>query len=134
MDVQILYGIEEIKKIYETSLQAGKIDFICFSKKYSEIIGDYFDKNYAPRLYNSRIVTREILPRNQGNEEVIEKKMGKNQNRYVSLQKSSESDLMIFSSRAVLISYNAQTPYAITITDKQLVANLENQFALLWER
>lgn len=133
MDVQILFGAEEIKQIYEKTLTAKKLDIVCLASKYGEVIGDYFDKRYAPQLSDSKIITREILPDNPENRGDAKTKDGtKNQVRFIKMIKPSESDLLFFDSKAVLVSYNQKAPFALVISDQALVTNLENQFEGLW--
>lgn len=135
MDVQILFGAEEIKQIYEKTFTSERLDIICLTSRYSEVIGDYFDKKYAPQLFGSKIVTREILPDNAENRNDAKNKDGiKNQVRFIKMIKPSESDLLLFDNKAVLISYNQKAPFALVISDQALVSSLENQFEGLWER
>jgi len=134
MDVQILFGAEEIKQIYEKTLTTKKLDIICLTSRYSEVIGDYFDKKYTPQLFGSKIVTREILPDNTENRSDAKNKNGvKNQVCFIKIIKPSESDLLLFDDKVVLISYNQKAPFALVISDQALVTNLENQFEGLWK-
>jgi hypothetical protein len=132
--VQVLFGAGGIKEVYEDSLRAKTVDIVCLSDNYSAIIGDYFDKKFAPRLYGSSIRTREVLPDTEGNRKYAKTKdSGKNQVRFLSGKRTSESDLMLFNNRFAFVSYNREAPYAIVITDPELVKSLENQFDALWE-
>ncbi|MCL4375072.1 hypothetical protein M1523_04415 [Patescibacteria group bacterium] len=133
MDVQILFGVDEIKKVYEKSLEAKALNVICLAQQYGRIIGDYFDKSYAPRLFGSQTITREILTNSQANRDDAGQKDGKkNQVRFIRTAKKSESDLMIFDHQAIMVSYNQKAPFALIISDQELVTNLENQFEALW--
>lgn len=132
--VKILFGAEGIKKAYERSLESKRIDIVCLASQYRQVTGDYFDKKYAPRLYRSSIKTREILPDSKENRQYARKKdASKNQVRFLKGKKASESDTMLFENEAVLISYNKQAPYALVITDQELIKSLKNQFDSLWE-
>lgn len=134
-NVQILFGSEGIKLAYEMSLKADQLDIVCLSSDYVSVIGDYFDKDYGPRLFRSAIQTREILPDTKGNREDAKKKDGvKNQVRFIKVNKRSESDLMLFADKAIMVSYNRESPYAVLIEDVQLVTNLRNQFEGLWSK
>ncbi len=135
MDVQILFGTEEIKQIYEKTLQEEKIDIVCLANQYALVIGDFFDQSYAPRLYGGKTVTREILPDTKENRLAALKKDGKkNQVRLIGLLKPSESDLMLFDNQVIVVSYNKKVPYALVITDRELVASFQSQFEALWSK
>ena len=134
--VQIFFGAGGIKQIYEMSLQAENVDVVCLSNEYSRIIGDYFDKNYGPKLFsNQKIKTREILPDTKENRESAkEKDKLKNQVKFIKLTQKSESDYILFDDKVALISYNQKSPFACLVTDQDLVTNLKMQFENLWER
>ena len=129
--VQIHLGAIGIKALYEESLTAKQVDFVCLSSNYSRVVGAYFDKDYAPRLFGSQVATREILPNNPVNE--ANNKAAKNQVRYMEITETSESDLLLFNGKAVLVSYNPESPFAVEVSDKELVANFRNQFEALWK-
>jgi len=134
MGTQVLFGAEAIKSIYNDSLQAKTLDIVCLSENYAKVIGSFFDKEYAPKLYNSKIVTREILPDNEANRTHAQKKDGtKNAVRYLKINSPSESDYMLSKDIAILISYNPDSPFAVIVTDKDIVSNLKNQFEALWQ-
>ncbi len=130
--VQFLFGAEGIKSAYEMTLNAKKLDIVCLANEYANIIGDYFEKRYSPRLFGSKIKTREILPDIQGNHDDAKKKDAqKNQVKFID-NRPSESDYMLFDDVAILVSYNMKEPYALVIRDTDLVANLQSQFEALW--
>jgi len=132
-NAQVFLGAEGIKDIYNMSLSADKIDVVCFSSTYAGVIGDYFDKTYVPKLFRSNIMTREILPDTAGNrKDALQKDQTKNQVAFIEIKQKSESDLLIFMGRVAMISYNQKTPFALIIEDKEMVANLQNQFDSLW--
>lgn len=134
-NAQVLFGAGGIKEVYETSLKASKLDIVCLSSNYASIIGDYFDKQYAPKLFGSKTIIREILPDVEGNRADAKKKNGvKNQVKFLQVGKASESDLMLFDGKAVMVSYNQKSPFVLIIEDSDLVANLANQFENLWSR
>lgn len=133
LGLNILFGAEGIKTAYEKSLQAKNLDIICLANNYQEIIGGYFEKVYAPRLYKRQ--TREILPDNKENRDCVKiKNLEKNQVRFFKLVKPSESDLLLFDNQAVLVSYNTVAPFALIISDSNLVASFQNQFETLWSK
>jgi len=130
---QVFFGAEAIKSIYNETLKTQALDIVCLSENYAKVIGSFFDKEYAPKLFNSKIITREILPDTQVNRSDAAKKDGvKNMIRFLEVTKPSESDYMLFGNTAVLISYNPDSPFAVVVNDRDIVANLKNQFEALW--
>lgn len=124
--VQILFGAEGIKRVYEDSLQEASLDIVCLASDYQSVLGDYFAKDYAPRLYK-KVKTREILA------DIPENKAGDNV-RLMPVNGSCESDMLISKNKVVLISYGKQSPLAVVITDSELVNSYQNQFNTLWGR
>ncbi len=59
--VQVLPGARGIRQAYDVVLKARKADIICLSQNYEAVIGDYFEKQFAPQLYG-KVTTREGLP------------------------------------------------------------------------
>lgn len=132
--VSLLPGASGIKAAYELSLHASRLDIVCLSSAYTSVIGDYFDKDYAPRLFSGTIKTREILPDTEANRRDGTKKDGiKHQVRLLTKSNPSESDFLVFEQTAILVSYNLENPFAVVITDYDIVANLQSQFSKLWE-
>lgn len=126
-------GAEGIRQAYEISLKASELDIFCLSANYSDIVGEYFDKDYSPRLFGSNIKTREILPDTTKNREYAKQKDGKkNQIRFLKGDQG-ESDMMLFEGKVILVSYNAQKPYAIFIEDSELFNGLKTQYNSLWQ-
>lgn len=132
-NVQILFGAGGIKKAYEESLKSGQLDIVCLADDYEKIIGDYFAKEYGPRLYG-KVATREILPDKQENRDYAKTKdAGKNAVKFLKLSAPSQSDMMVGSDRAILVSYGQDSPLAVIITDPELVKSLKMQFEALWK-
>ena len=132
--IQMFLGAEGIKEAYEKTLKASTVDIVCLSDNYEEVLGNYFGKEYSPKLYNSSIKTREILPDTQGNREYAKSKNAqKNQVHFLTVTKPSESDMMFFGDQAILVSYNKVAPFALLISDADIVGNMQNQFNSLWE-
>lgn len=130
---QVFFGSEAIKSIYRQTLTAKKLDIVCLSENYAKVIGSFFDMEYAPKLFKSKIVTREVLPDTKTNREDAKRKDGvKNAVRFLKTDKPSESDYMLYEETAILISYNPESPFAVVISDKDIVFNLKNQFEALW--
>jgi len=128
----MLPGAEKIKEAYRLSLLAEKIDIVCLTEFYEDTVGSFFDKEYAPKLYDGTRSTREILPDSPDNREYALKKSKMNQTRFISGQ--AESDVLIFDETVVMISYDPKSPYALVIADENLVKGLKTQFEQLWER
>src|SRR3989344_3030958 len=100
--IDTLIGSEGIKQAYHESLDnETSLDIICLASDYAEVIGDFFDKEYAPKLYNSAMQSREILPDKFDNHEYASKKdLSKNQVRFIE-NTPSESDIILGDRKAV---------------------------------
>lgn len=132
MKLITLPGSFGIKHAYEESLRAKKLDIVCLANDYMTVIGDYFDKEYAPKLYE-RVATREILPDTAENRQDAKKKdQHRNQVRFLNAD-PSESDYLLYDDKAVLISYDQNQPCAVVIEDQNIAANLRIQFEGLWK-
>jgi hypothetical protein len=132
-NVQVLNGAEGIKTAYEKTLNAHALDIVCLSCTYASVVGDYFDREYAPKLFREKIGTREILPDTAANRADAKKKDGvKNQVRFINKNIPSESDYMLFGDTAIFVSYDLNNPFAILIQNREIVANLKSQFEALW--
>lgn len=129
-NVSVLFGANSIKQVYEDSLQNDSLDIICLATSYTQIIGDFFDKNYAPKLYG-KVRTREIISDSKENREDAKAK-DQNLNAVKFLTGTSETDMILSKDKAVLISYNAESPLAVVISDSELVKSLKLQFEALW--
>ncbi len=130
-NAQILLGANSIKKVYEESLNDSPLDIVCLAQNYTGVIGDYFEKEYAPKLYG-KVTTREIVPDTKENRQEAENK-DKSKNAVKFLKGNSETDLILSKSQAVLISYNQESPMAVVITDPELVKSFHLQFEALWK-
>jgi len=133
-DVTILPGAQGIKAAYELTFRAKHLDVVCLSNAYASVVGDYFDRDYAPRLFGGKIVTREILPDTVANRASANKKDGvKNQVRFIAKNMPSESDYMLSGDTAILVSYQLNNPFVLVIKNREIVANLKSQFDALWQ-
>jgi len=132
--VQVIHGADGIKQAYELTLKAKQLDIVCLSSEYTKVTGNYFEKVYGPKLYGSQTKTREILPDTKENRDDAKKKEGvKNQVKFLPISQKSESDWMMFDETIILVSYNESDPYAVVITDKDLIGNLKAQFNAVWK-
>lgn len=131
--IQVLFGAEGIKQAYDESLKQESLDIVCLANNYDQVIGDYFEKTLAPNMYG-KIKTREILPDNLENRKSL---TGKDQSlngvRFLKNGMNSESDMLIWENRVILISFRSLSPMAIVISEPELVKSLQSQFAALWE-
>lgn len=118
--ISIKTGKDAIICVYKESLKAKRIDTICTSRRYADVIGDYFDNDYLRALADKSIAVREMLPGNLP--------------RQIQLNKESESDLLLFGGKAVLISFDKDEPFALVVEDKEIVAMLSNMFEGLWRK
>ena len=131
--VTILPGAQGVKAAYERILKEKSLDIVCLAKRYEEVLGDYFDQEYAPRLYG-KIKTREVLPDTKENRNYAKSKDERlNQVRYTS-NKTSETDFILGSNLVVLISYNQQNPMAVVIEEPELVKAMKGMFESVWEQ
>lgn len=131
---QILSGSEGIKTAYTQALGEPQLNIVCLSTNYQQIIGDFFDQEFSPKIYGQKL-TREILPDSPTNRAFAKTKDAKiNQVRFVELAGQSESDLIIGENLAVLISFSTSQPHAIVINDKNLINNLQLQFDMAWQK
>jgi len=108
--IQIMPGADGIREAYRLSLQAKSLDIVCLTENYESVIDDFFDKEYAPKLYDGTRETREILPDSPDNRAYAQKKGEMNQTRFITGQ--AESDMVLFDSTLIMISYYQASPYA----------------------
>lgn len=131
--IRILPGAEGIKQAYELVLKAKRADIICLSQNYEAVIGDYFDKTFAPALYG-RVRTREILPDTIDNRDYAKTKQADlNQVRFTGM-KLTETDFIVTDSAVVLISFDARAAAATVIEEAEMVKFMGNLYEEMWER
>lgn len=129
--VTLLPGADNIKSVYERVLKGGKADFVCLSTGYAQVIGDWYDKQFEPKLFGGKVVTREIVADTAGNRSYGAKKDGvKNQARY--LLGAAESDLILGDRFAAIVSFNPGNPYAVMIEDPAIVTSARTWFEAMW--
>lgn len=131
--VGVLPGAGGIKQAYEEVLKAKQADIVCLSQNYELVIGEYFDKSFAPKLYG-RVKTREILPDNTDNREYAKTKDSNlNQVRFTNM-KLTETDFIVTADKALLISFQPESAMAIIIEDTEVVKFMGNVFEGMWQR
>lgn len=128
-------GARGIIEAYEKTLQAKSLDTVCLSGNYGAIIGDYYEKQYAPKLEEKKIKIREILPDMAGNREyALKKDKDFRLVKFLKVQYPSESDLIFYEDKVVLVSFDKEAPWAMEISDENIVKGLKNQFEEMWGR
>jgi len=134
-NIQVLLGVRGIKQAYEQTLKAPVLAIKCLSKNYKKVLGDWFEKDYSPRLYGAGIQIREIVADTANNRQYYQKaKIAHHQAGFLSVEFKSETDLMIYENAVVFISYNLESPYALVITDSEIAKAMKIQFEALWEK
>ncbi len=129
--IAVLPGTSSIQSVYERILAGTKADFVCLSTGYEAVIGNWYDKDFEPKLLDSQVKTREVVADTTGNRVYGKKKDGvKNQARYLS--DSAESDLMIGDDFMAIISFNPANPYAVVIEDPSIVSSGKVWFEAIW--
>lgn len=130
--VTLLPGGDAIKSVYERMLSGKNGDFVCLSTGYTQVVGEWYDNDFSPRLFKSGVMTREIVADTTGNREYGKDKDGeKNQVRY--LTESAESDLVLGDDFAAIISFNPENPYAVVIEDEAIVKSAKVWFETMWQ-
>ncbi len=131
-NVQVYMGAEGIKAVYRQSLLQDSIDIVCLSQRYKQVIGDFFETQYAPKLYG-KVKTRELLPDTTANRKDAKlKNLAYNRVRFVSDLRPIESDLLIWSNTVVLVSYGDH-PMAMVITDQEICRQQVSHFDAIWK-
>lgn len=129
--VQILEGTEGIKRAYEEVLKEEVLDIVCLCQNYEKVLGSWFDEEYSPKLYEHQ--TREILPDSKENRAFAKAKdQSKNQVKFLG-GTASQSDVVVGENLAVLVSYDEREPFALLISDAELVKGLRRQFEEMWK-
>lgn len=129
--IQLLPGADNIKSVYQRVLMGKTADFICLSTGYEAVIGEWYDQEFEPKLFGSKIKTREVVADTTGNRSYGAKKDGvKNQARY--LNDAAESDLVVTDSFVAIISFDLANPYAVVIEDPSIVKSAQVWFAAIW--
>lgn len=133
-NIDILVGADGIKAAYERTLESKKLDIVCLSTNYEQVIGSFFERDYSPWLYEKGRVTREILPDTTGNRADARQKTSGHEVKFLKTQKPSESDMIVSDDSVTLISFDPASPCAIVIRDREIVESLKMQFEALWAR
>lgn len=129
--ISIMPGASSLKVVYERLLNNTKADFICLSTGYETILGDWYDKVFAPQLFSSQVKTREVVAETKDNRTYGQTKNGaKNQVRFLS--DSVESDLVLGDDFLAILSFNPSNPYAVMVEDPAIVTSARVWFEAVW--
>lgn len=129
--VTVLSGAVGVIQAYERVLQAKKVDIVCLSQDYEVVLGDYFERVYAPKLYG-KVTTRELLPDTADNREYAKGKDARvNQVRFTPM-KPTNTDFMVTESMVVVISFAPESPQAVVIQEPEVVSFFGEVFEKLY--
>jgi len=130
--VTLLSGADKIKAVYSRVLEGKQADFVCLSTGYVQVIGEWYDQEFEPKLFGGKVVTREIVSDTAGNRAYGAKKDGvKNQARY--LAGNAESDLILGDDFTAIVSFNPSNPYAVVVEDPAIVNSARTWFEAMWQ-
>ncbi|MFH1244531.1 MAG: hypothetical protein V1487_03100 [bacterium] len=129
--IQLLPGADNIKSVYQRVLKSKTADFICLSTGYEAVIGEWYEAEFEPQLFESKVQTREVVADTTGNRSYGAKKDGvKNQARY--LKDVAESDLILGDDFVAIVSFNPASPYAVVIEDPTIITSAKVWFEAIW--
>lgn len=129
--ISVMPGANSIQAVYERVLKGKVADFVCLSTGYEAVIGDWYDKTFAPKLFAGQVKTREVVAESKDNRTYGKAKDGvKNQARYLS--DAAESDLVLGDDFMAIISFNPSNPYAVVIEDPSIVSSAKVWFSAIW--
>ncbi len=131
--IMVKNGVGEIRSLYQSLLTSTKVDFVCLATDYESVLGNWYDDEFAPELFKSKVATREIVAETAENRAYGSKKDGvKNAVRYMSYQ-GGQADLILSDTFAALVSFDKTNPYVVMIKDEELIKSFRAQFSLLWD-
>lgn len=129
--ISVMPGAPSIQAVYERLLKGAKADFVCLSTGYEAVIGDWYDKTFAHKLFAGQVKTREVVAESKDNRAYGKAKDGvKNQVRF--MVDSAESDLILGDDFMAIVSFNPSNPYAVVIEDPAIVASARVWFEAIW--
>lgn len=130
--VTLIPHAEGIKSVYTRLLSAKQADFVCLSTGYAQVLGAWYDDEFAPKLFASKVVTREIVAETAENRAYGQTKdQVKNLVRYST--KSAETDLIMCESFVAMVCYNPSNPFAVVMEDGQVTKSAQAWFEMMWE-
>lgn len=134
--LQYLEGAEGIKKAYEMSLKAsGETMVQCFTEDYKGIVSPEFFDEYFDKFFGSGKPTRELLTSDEGDNEYADKwGTEKNLQAFVDIDKSIETDVIIYDETVIFVSFNKVNPYALVIEDPEIVKSMTVMYDLAWKQ
>jgi hypothetical protein len=133
MATSINTGAEAIKAVYQRTLEVKQVDFICLSNQYEAVVGDWFEVEYSPKLYDGVRVTREIVPNTQENREYGRQKPDTSRVKYVDGYRS-QTDVIVTNEWVALVSFNPDLPEVTVFDDPEVVATFKLMFEWSWKQ
>ena len=114
--VKVMPGVEGIKQVYENTLGEKKVDFVCTSQEYDQVLEGWYENDYSPRLEQSGVEVREVLS-GEGSK---------------CIKSDSEGDVVLAEDWVALVSFDKNKPFALLIEDRELVKGFADRFEALW--
>lgn len=132
--VRYYEGIEEIKDIYEDSLQAKEILVFCLCQEAYEIMPEYIDK-YCTRVIRRMIKTKEIVSDSKADKE-YQRKFSTPRNIIKCIPKKfiTSTDKLIYGHKVAFISYVKGKMIGVIIEDEEITKHERKQFEFMWQQ
>ncbi len=126
-------GLEEVKKIFESSLQFEKIYVYLLSSGSSTYFGSYLGE-YRNALRNKMRYSREILNQSIENLHYMKKENNvRNEVVLLSQQYDINIDILMYGDKLAYITYKNDLPQALVIDDKDIQYMEKIKFNLIWD-
>ncbi|MDA1316585.1 MAG: hypothetical protein O3B87_01015 [bacterium] len=127
-------GVDEVKKIYEATLEEDKIYVHCMSQNAIEIMGDYL-KKYFNRVIRRMIHTQEIVS-DSASDKVYQQEHSTSRNQIICIPSKlgTNTDYMIYNNNVAFITYRAGQPVGVVISDKEIAHFEKIRFLMIWEQ
>ncbi len=133
---RIMYfeGVDEVRKVYDESLNSDKIYMYSLSEELKWVMGDYLEK-YHDRLSQLMLETFEIASEdNTEKNNQKDKSNSRNKIVYISEKYITKTDYLIFGSKVSFITCKDKTPVAIVIEDEDIAYFETMRFLMIWEK
>ncbi len=132
--IQYYQGIDEIKKIYEETLEVDKIYAHCMSQSAMEIMGDYL-KTYFVRIIRRMMHSQEIVS-DSAADKLYQQEYSTSRNQIVCIPAKlrTNTDYMIYGNKVAFISYREGQPIGVVIYDKEIAHFEKIRFQMVWEK
>lgn len=132
--IQYYQGTDEVKKIYEETLEADKIYVHCMSQSGMEIMGDYLNK-YFMRVIRRMIHSQKILSDSPA-DKLYQQEYSTSRNQIVCIpaKLGTNTDYMIYGNKVAFITYREGQPVGVVICDKEIAHFEKIRFQMVWEK